>query len=79
MAPESAYPPASPTRPYASKPHEPQSPTARRSSLTTYDNTGEEEGVVGLGLGLGAAENEKDKPVCHASPKRIGEMRGWDR
>jgi len=60
MAPEPPYP-QSPTRPYASTSNQPQSPTARKTSPMTYNDTEEKEGVIGLGLGLGAAEKGNAK------------------
>jgi hypothetical protein len=74
MAPEPSYP-QSPTRPYASTSTQPQSPTARKTSPMTYNDTDEKEGVIGLGLGLGAAEKGKAKAVSRC-PDYLERRRG---
>jgi len=68
MAPEQSHP-QSPTRPYASTSNQPQSPTARKTSPMTYNDTEEKDGVIGLGLGLGAAEKGKAKAVSPQAGK----------
>jgi hypothetical protein len=71
--PNPTYAPASPTRPYASTTDQPGSPTVRKQSPMRYNDSDEKEGVIGLGLGLGAAEQGNSKGVCPL-PQSLAEL-----